>query len=304
VIIIGGGVAGLSAALMLGRARREVMVIDGGQPRNRFADHMHGVLGHDGVDPQELIAKGRAESAGYGVEQLPGNVRQVTEDAGLLVVETVAGDRLRSRAVIAATGVRDRLPDIDGLAEGWGRSVLHCPYCHGWEVRDQRFGVLATSELSLHQVQLVRQWSDQVTLFDVGLGPVDADIEKRLRSRDIEIVTSPVVRIVGDGDAIRGVQTRDGVVTAVDAIFTGGVLEPLDDYLSGLDLQRTVGPVGSFLTVDQTGRTSHRRIWAVGNLSNPNANVPMAISSGTMAGAVINYELVTDEFDAAVGQPR
>jgi len=299
VTIVGGGVAGLSAALMLGRARRRVVVIDSGEPRNRFAAHLHGLLGHDGADPQQLIMEGRAEIARYGVKLRTGRVRQVLQAEDELVVETEAGEWIRSRAVIAATGVRDRLPDIPGLRHRWGRTVLHCPYCHGWEVRGQRLGVLATSPLSLHQAQLVRQWSERVTIFDAGLGVVPADVADRLRSRAIEIIDAPVAGIVGEGDTISGVRTADGMVHPVDAIFTGGVLEPLDGYLAGLDLPRTDGPAGSFLTVDATGRTGHPRIWAVGNLVNPGANLPVAISAGATAGGVINFELVSEEFDRA-----
>jgi thioredoxin reductase len=298
-IVVGGGAAGLSAALMLGRARRSVLVIDGGEPRNRFAAHMHGVLGHDGRDPLDLLAKGRAEVAGYGGQVVSGTVAGVVEADDLLVVETVAGHRVRSRTLVAATGIRDRLPDIPGLAERWGRSVLHCPYCHGWEVRGRRFGVLATSAFSLHQAQLVRQWSDRVTYFDNGLGLLDADTRARLESRDIAIVLPAAVEVIGDGDAVTGVRTEDGRITAVDAIFTGGVLEPQDGYLGALALPRTDGPVGSFLTVDPAGRTGHPRVWAVGNLVNPQATVPVAISSGAMAGAQINFALVSKEFDAA-----
>jgi thioredoxin reductase len=303
VIIVGGGAAGLSAALMLGRARRSVLVIDGGEPRNRFARHMHGVLGHDGTDPHQLLAEGRAEVARYGGRIVSGIVARVSQADGSLVVETAAGDRTRSRALVAATGLRDRLPDIPGLAQRWGRSVLHCPYCHGWEVRDQHFGVLATSALSLHQVQLVRQWSERVTYFENGLGLLDTDTRTRLQSRGIGIVRPAVAEVLGTGDAISAVRTADGLLTPVDAVFTGGVPEPLDHYLSDLDLPRADGPVGSFLAVDPTGRTGHPRIWAVGNLVSPQATVPLAISSGATAGALINFELVTEEFDAAVARP-
>ncbi|MGO3556113.1 MAG: NAD(P)/FAD-dependent oxidoreductase, partial [Microbacterium gubbeenense] len=165
VIIIGGGAAGLSAALMLGRSRRRTLVIDTGSPRNRFASHMHGVLGNEGTSPADLVERGRAEAAGYGVEFLADAVERVDQTDDGVLVKLREGDPLHARALIVASGLVDDLPDIPGLAERWGKSVLHCPYCHGWEVRGQRLAILATSPLGLHHAQLVRQWTDDLTVF-------------------------------------------------------------------------------------------------------------------------------------------
>ncbi|GAB3600539.1 NAD(P)/FAD-dependent oxidoreductase [Microbacterium tumbae] len=301
-IVIGGGAAGLSAALLLGRARRRVLVIDSGSPRNRFAAHMHGVLGNEGTSPAELLRKGRTEAAGYGVEFLDAAVREVrTAQTGLEIL-LPDGRAERARTLIVATGITDELPAVPGLAERWGTSVLHCPYCHGWEVRDRRLGILATSPMALHQAQLVRQWSDRVVLFTAGLGPLDPIAEMRLRSRGIELVSAPVVEILGDGDLLSGVRTDDGRVTGLDAVFTAGAPRPRDGFLTGLGLARSELPsgLGSFLQVDQTGRTSHDRIWAVGNVVNPMANVPMAIGAGAFAGGAVNGALVEEDFDLAL----
>lgn len=300
VIVIGGGVAGLSAALMLGRARRRVLVIDAGSPRNRFAAHMHGVLGNEGTDPAELLKRGRTEAAAYGVQFHAASVARVDEtETGVRV--SVAGSGIyAARAVIVATGISDDLPPIAGLAERWGRTVLHCPYCHGWEVRDQHLGVLTTSPLSLHQVQLVRQWSDRVTVFTAGLGALDPDTERRLRSRGMTLVESPVAEIVGGGDEISAVRTQDGAEHAIDAVFTGGTLRPHDEFLAPLGLARDDSPMGSFLRVDAMGKTSSDRVWAAGNVVNPGANVPMSIGAGTSVGAVVNAALVAADFDAAL----
>lgn len=316
VIVIGGGPAGLSAALMLGRARRRVLVVDAGSPRNRFAAHMHGVLGHEGASPADLITRGRAEAASYGVEFAEGAVRRVDEIDGSVIVtmgrtsiqhtdtdqtDSLHTDTLHARAVIVATGITDELPDIPGLAERWGRSVLHCPYCHGWEVRDQRLGVLTTSPLGIHHAQLVRQWSDRVVVFTSGLGALDPAMEVRLLSRDIELVAAPVTEVIGEGDQVTGVRTSDGRVTQVDAIFTAGLPRPHDGFLAHLDLARTESPFGSdaTLTVDFAGKTSGRRIWAIGNVVNPMATVPMAIGAGATTGGAVNAALVEDDFDHA-----
>ncbi len=299
VIIAGGGPAGLSAALMLGRARRRVLVLDAGSPRNRFAEHMHGVLGNEGLAPGELLLRGRAEVADYGVEFADAAVERAESGPDALTITTAEGARHSARALIVATGLSDELPPIPGLAERWGTTVLHCPYCHGWEVRDQRLGVLPTSPLGLHHAELVRQWSSRVTVFTAGLGPLSPETEQRLRSRGIELVTGTVTDILGDGAAITAVRLQDGREVPVDAIFTGGAPIPHDDFLAPLELDRSQTPLGSFLTVDFAGKTSHRRIWAVGNVVSPAANVPMSIGAGAMTGGAVNGALVTWDFDAA-----
>ena len=336
VVIAGGGAAGLSAALMLGRSRRSVLVVDSGSPRNRFADHMHGVLGNEGLSPLDLLRKGREEAAQYGVTFAPGQVTRVEEahtdtahtdaaPAGAeaasaeaaaaapdaadapaadgippeLVVHLSDGRRITTRALVAATGISDELPDIPGLAERWGRTVLHCPYCHGWEVRDQRLGVLATSPQSLHQAEMIRQWSPDVTVFSAELGALAPQTSHRLRSRGVVLEPSPVAEVRGEGEAISAVVLADGREVAVDAIFTAARPVPHDSYLADLALDRAEGPFGSFLSVDFSGRTSHPRVWAVGNVANPMANVPLSIGAGAMAGAAANGVLIGWEFDAA-----
>ncbi|MBE1877727.1 NAD(P)/FAD-dependent oxidoreductase [Myceligenerans sp. TRM 65318] len=300
VIVIGGGAAGLSSALMLGRARRRVLVVDAGSPRNRFAAHMHGVLGNEGTDPADLLARGRQEAAGYGVEIRGGTVERVDEGDRAVVVSLDDGTGLSARALVVATGMTDRLPDVPGLAERWGRTVLHCPYCHGWEVRDRRLGVLVTSPMDLHRAQLIRQWSDDVVVFADGAAALDPELETRLRARGIELVASPVAEVLGEGETITGVRTADGAVVAVDAIFSGGQPEPHDAFLAHLGLARSETPVGSFVAVDEQGRTSAPRIWAVGNVVNPAATVPMATGAGAMTGGAVNMALVTEDFDLAV----
>lgn len=300
-IIAGGGPAGLSAALMLGRARRRVLVVDAGSPRNRFAAHMHGVLGNEGLPPGELLERGRREAAGYGVEFVTGRVEEIVHegDDGGLRVTTGDGGSLHARALIVASGLTDVLPDIPGLAARWGETVLHCPYCHGWEVRDQRLGVLTTSPLGMHQAELIRQWSDRVTVFTAGLGPLSPETERRLRARGVALEPTPVAELVGESGAITAVRLADGREVALDAIFTAGDPRPHDGFLSGLGLERSETPFGSFLTVDATGRTSDERVWAIGNVVAPAANVPMSIGAGAFAGAAVNAALVSADFDAA-----
>ncbi|WP_336659791.1 NAD(P)/FAD-dependent oxidoreductase [Leucobacter sp. USHLN153] len=311
-IIIGGGAAGLNAAQTLGRSLRRTLVIDGGSPRNRFAGHMHNVLALDGTPPHVLLERGRAEAAAYGVEFREAEVRGVRDTetgAGTdgsanntLTVELDTDESLTARTLIVATGVTDALPPIPGLAERWGTTVLHCPYCHGWEVRGQRIGVLTTSPLGAHQAKLLTQWTSDLTVFTAGLdgdplagsGALDPETERALRARGVKIVDEPVTEIVGEGSEIDAVRTAVAD-HPIDAIFTAGELVPRDNFLAGLDLDRAESPVGSFLAVDPSGRTSHPRIWAAGNVVNPGATVPVAMGAGVMAGAMANFALVEED---------
>lgn len=301
VIVVGGGVAGLSTALTLGRARRRVLVVDAGEPRNRFAAHMHGVLGHEGIDPAELLRRGREEAGAYDVRIRPGTVEHVEDADGGLTLTLTGGDAVFARALVVASGLADELPDIPGLAEQWGTAVVHCPYCHGWEVRDQRLAVLGTSPMSLHQAELIRQWSDRVTFFTAGCGPLDPEFATRLRSRGVELVDVPVAEVLTDNGQLTGVRLADGARVELDAIFTAPVPRPHDEFLADLELERAENPMGSFIAVDPMGgRTSHPRIWAIGNVVNPGANVPISIGAGSMTGGVVNMALVTEDFDHAV----
>lgn len=302
-VIVGGGAAGLSAALMLGRSRRRTLVIDAGRPRNRFASHMHGVLGQEGVPPADLIERGRVEAASYGMEFAEGTVERVEPGDVDLRIATTDGAVASARALVLATGLSDELPEVPGLAERWGATVLHCPYCHGWEVRDRRLGVLLTSPLGLHQAELVRQWSDRVTVFTARIGELAPETERRLRARGVELEPEPILDILGEGTGIESVRLSSGRQIAIDAIFTAGAPRPHDELVAPLGLARAETPFGSFLAVDPTGKTSDDRIWAIGNVVNPGANVPVSIGAGSFAGGAVNAALVARDFDAAVRDP-
>ena len=210
------------------------------------------------------------------------------------------GGAVTTRALIAASGITDQLPDLPGLKPRWGKTALHCPYCHGWEVREQRMGVLALSPMALHHAELLRQWTDTLTFFSAGAGKLDDATQQRLRSRDVVIEPSPVTEILGEPDAAAGMVLENGNTVEVDAIFTLGGAIPHDTYLDELQLERQDTPVASVIKADPaTGQTSHPRIWAAGNVAHPMANVPMSISAGTMAGAMANMTLVTEDFDLA-----
>jgi len=302
-VVIGGGVAGLSAAQMLGRARRRTLVIDGGAPRNRFAAHMHGVLGHDGVDPAELLARGRREVEAYGVVVVSDEVTDVSESGDGLRITRRSGAVDHARAVVVTAGVRDHLPDVDGLEECWGSSVLHCPYCHGWEVAGRRLAVIATSPASLHQIELVRQWSDEVTAFTADLGPLAPEVSERLTARGIRLVDRPVRSVATLDGRLTGLVDDAGTSHPVDAVFVAPAPEVAVEFLSGLDLARADLP-GAPLAVDALGTTSHPRIWAAGNVTAPFGNVPLSMGAGSMAGAAVNAALVAEDAVQAVADHR
>lgn len=298
-IVVGGGAAGLSAALTLGRACRRVLVLDAGEPRNRFAAHMHGMLGHDGIDPAELLRQGRKEVAAYDVTIRLEAVIDVADADGGLTVTLAGGGQLHARALVVASGLTDDLPAIPGVAEQWGIGVLHCPYCHGWEVRGQRLGVLGTSPVSLHHAELIRQWSDRLTFFTAGCGPIDPELRARLRSRGVELVDVPVTGLSTVDGRLTGARLADGAEVGLDAVFVAPTLRPHDEFLAALELEQADNPMGSFITVDFAGQTSHPRIWAIGNVVNPGANVPISIGAGSMTGGAVNMALVSEEFDLA-----
>ncbi|RIX28818.1 bifunctional NAD(P)/FAD-dependent oxidoreductase/class I SAM-dependent methyltransferase [Amnibacterium setariae] len=296
-VVVGGGAAGLSAAQMLGRSLRRTLVVDGGRPRNRFAAHMHGVLGHDGIEPARLLERGRAEARAYGVEFAEGVVMALADDGDRLLVTMDDGRVLRTRAAVVATGLRDDLPDVPGLAEEWGRTVLHCPYCHGREVAGRRLGVLAVSAASTHQVQLVRQLSEDVVAFTAAAEPLGDDARSGLAARGIRTVTAPVRGLERRDDGIV-LRTADGVEHLVGAVFTGGAPELGLDFVAPLELARSDQP-GAPLLVDPMGRTSHPRVFAAGNAVAPFGNVPVSMASGSMAGAGVNAALVAEDVDLA-----
>ncbi|MBF4562057.1 FAD-dependent oxidoreductase [Microbacterium sp. VKM Ac-2870] len=298
-VVIGGGAAGLSAAQMLGRARRRTLVIDGGRPRNRFAPQMHGVLGHDGVAPGDVLARGLEELARYGVRVEAGEVAGIVDDGLTLRVLRVDGTVDTARAVIIASGIRDELPAVDGIEQLWGRGVLHCPYCHGYEVADARLGVLATSPQSIHQIELVRQWTADLTAFTAAIEPLGEEVRVRLHARGIRIVSTPIVGLVAEDGVLRAARDAEGIEHDIDALFVAATPVIDLDFAEPLGLDRADQP-GSPVAVDMLGATSHPRVWAAGNVAAPYGNVPVAMATGSMAGAGANAALAAEDAELAV----
>jgi thioredoxin reductase len=302
VVVIGGGAAGLNGALMLARSRRSVLVIDGGAPRNAPATGVHGLLGHDGVPPSELLARGRQEVRSYGGEIVTGEVDAVTRAGSRFRIALTGGQTVTARRLLVASGLVDELPDVPGLSERWGRDVLHCPYCHGWEVRDQAIGVLSTGPMSVHQALLFRQLSEDLVFFAGTGDELPAGQREQLRARGIEIVEGEVGSIEVADDRIVGVRLRSGELVRRDAIAVATRMVARAGFLAPLGLQAVAHPsgVGEYVPSEPGGRTEVPGVWVAGNVSDLRAQVGGAAAAGAMAGAEINADLVMAETDAAV----
>jgi thioredoxin reductase len=298
VVVVGGGAAGLSAALVLGRARRRVVVVDAGAPRNAPAAYMQGFLSRDGMAPADLLAAGRAEVTGYGVELITDRVAEIEPG---FVVRLAGGRALHARRIMLATGVTDELPDIPGVRERWARDLLHCPYCHGWEVRDQPLGVLGALPGSVQHALLVRQWSDDVVFF-VNTYDLGGAERAQLEARGVQVVPGAVARLVVDADRLTGVELADGTVIARSAVFVRpGNVPHADGLLQALGC--TVNEAG-FAIVDGTGRTSTVGVWAAGNVVDPRAQVVTAAGAGSAAAIALNADLVQEDVERALTPSR
>jgi thioredoxin reductase len=306
VVIVGGGPAGLSAALMLARARRSVLVIDSGQPRNAPAAHMHGFLSRDGAPPGHLLEVGRQEVTGYGGKVTAGQARSASREGDQFAVELDTGHTVRARRLLVTTGIVDELPDVPGLAARWGRDVVHCPYCHGWEIRDEPIGVLATSPMSVHQALLFRQWTGKLTLLlHTGPNPTHEEAEQ-LAARDIAVVQGEVSRLETADDHLAGVRLRTGELIPLRALAVAPRAVPRAAVLATLWLEPTPHPsgLGEYIAADSTGLTPIPGVWVAGNLADPMANVLAAAASGATAAGAINAALVTEDTHRAVQDRR
>ncbi|OUD04797.1 NAD(P)/FAD-dependent oxidoreductase [Streptomyces swartbergensis] len=300
VVVIGGGAAGLSAALVLGRARHHTLVVDAGEPRNAPAAHMQGYLSRDGMPPAEFLAVGREEIARYGVELVRDRVVEVEKGEDFAVV--LAGGRtVRARRLVIATGLKDELPAVPGVAERFGRDVLHCPFCHGWEVRDQPFGVLASSPASVHQALIVSQWSKDVRFFlhTVAEEELSDQDLRRLAAAGVDVVPGEVAGLVVEDDRLTGVRLADGTAHARSVLFVGPRPVPQTGLLERLGAELHETPFGAYPVVDPTGLTTVPGVWAAGNAIGFAEQVVHAASGGYRAASAIVGDLLMTDLDAA-----
>ncbi len=309
VVIVGGGPAGLSAATALARSRRQVLVVDSGRPRNARAGHLHNFLSRDGTPPLELVAQGRREVESFGGTVLGAEVVDIRREDGGLSVATSDGQTTRARRVLVTTGLHDRLPDIPGVAERWGRDVLHCPYCHGFEVADRPVGLLAVGPLVGHVAGLWRQLTDRVTVFRHDDEELDPETRERLSALDVRVVDGRVAELVVDEDRLTGVRLASGDVVPVDAVVVAPRAGARAGFLAGLgletvDVEMMGRVVATRLETDPMGRTSVPGVWAAGSMVEPMAQLMASAASGLMAGAAINGDLIETDVQAVLAARR
>ncbi len=300
VIIVGGGAAALSAALVLARAQARVLVIDGGQPRNAPAEHMHGFLSRDGMPPADFLATGRREVVGYGGIIRSAQVAMIDRaPVGTFTATLDDGSIETARALLIATGLTDELPDIPGVRERWGSTVHHCPYCHGFEVSGQNIAVIGSpaTPMSLKQAGLLRRYSDRVSFVTNGI-PLDPAHRNRLEAFGVRVIDGTVDRLVGAAGSLDGIALTDGTTVDCEAAFIAPRPRPNDALLVSLGC--AVDPVTGLVVATATGDTSVPGVWAAGNVVTPTAQVITAAGAGSAAALAINGWLLEHDLDAAV----
>ena len=300
VVVIGGSWAGLSAAMQLARARRRVLVVDAGRPRNRFAHSSHGFLGQDGRTPAAILETALAQVLAYPTATLRRDeaTRAVAHGRGDFEVTLASGGSVRARRLVLATGIVDELPDVPGLRERWGVTVLHCPYCHGYEVADRRLGVLAVGDASVHQALLLPDWSGDVTLFTNGTVVPTAAQRDALAARGVRIEPRPFVGLVGDAPALAGVRLRanpgdpdGGPVVPLDALFTGSRTRMASPLAEQLGCGFEDGPFGPVVRTDAKRETTVPGVYAAGDAARVPHNATWASADGVTAGVYAHQSL-------------
>ncbi|WP_444901496.1 NAD(P)/FAD-dependent oxidoreductase [Microbulbifer sp. SSSA007] len=292
VLIVGGSFAGLSAAMQLVRGRRKVVVLDTNQPRNRFARASHGVFGLDGKSPAEIRATALSQLALY-----PGF--QLVEDAAVGVEKLRGGFEVaaesdavyRAKKLILASGITDQLPDLPGVKEFWGKSVIHCPYCHGYELSDRPLGVFATSELSFHQAAMIPDWG-ATTLFTQGQFNPEGEVLGHLIDRGVVLEETPITNLLGAKGQLQAVLLADGREIPLEGLYVSPKAMLASPLIRMLDLALEDSLVGSIVKVDAFKESSVNGVFVAGDLSNPMQSGTFAIASGTMAGVAAHRSLI------------
>jgi thioredoxin reductase len=295
VVIVGGSFAGLSAAIYLARARRTVCVLDTGMPRNRFAPHSHGFFGQDGSEPRTMIALARSQVSAYPtatfVQAEAVSAARAARAAQGFQVRLAGGEELESAFLVLAFGISDELPAIPGLAERWGKSVLHCPYCHGYEFSGRRLGVLHMSPRSVHQAMLVAEWGP-LTLFLNGSAELDDASRAELVRRGIAIEAAPVTALLGDDERLSDVQLEDGRTRPIDALYLAPRTRLNSSIAVELGCDLEEGPLGSVVRTDDDKQTTVPGVYAAGDITRAMHNVTFACADGVTAGTAVHRALV------------
>ncbi len=290
VIVIGGSYAGMAAALQIARGRRQVLVIDGGVRRNRFAAHSHGFLGQDGKSPGAIAEEAKAQLLEYpNLTWLQGLVDSVEKSGDNFAVTTKDNKTFVAKRLILATGVSDHLPAITGIQERWGKTVFHCPYCHGYELNKGKLGVIATSEVSFHQAMLIPDWG-QTTLFTNNCFTPDADQRAQLTARGVQIETEKVIEIAGEQSAI--IKLENGRLVELAGLFVAPLTQPSNRIAQDLGCEIAESPMGFYVKTDEFKQTSIPGVFACGDLARPMGSVTFAVGDGALTGFATHRSLI------------
>lgn len=305
-LVVGGGSAGLNGALMLARSRRHVVVIDAGSPRNAPAEAVHGLFALDGTPPAELLARGREEVRRYGGHVVEGEVVAVTRTDDGFVVSLADGRTAAARRLLVTTGLVDELPEVRGLADRWGRDVVHCPYCHGYEVRDRPIAVLGTGPMSIHHVLLFRQLSDDVVYLQHSAPDPEPEQSAQLAALGVEVVTGRVTGVEVTDDAISGVRLEEGRVIPREVVAVATRMVARTGFLDALGLRAVPHPsgMGEHVPSGMAGVTDVPGVWVAGNVTDLSAQVGSSAAAGALAGAHLNADLVAEDAARAVAAHR
>jgi len=291
-IVIGGSFAGQSAAMQLARARRRILVIDAGSPRNRFAKTSHVFFGLDGKSPKEIVETVRGQLLAYPtVQMLDGEVVSAEPSEKGFQLELANGLVHSARRIVIATGMKDELPEVPGLIERWGITALHCPYCHGYEVAGRQLGVLGTGPMSVHQAALLADWGP-VTLFLQGQTEIDADQMALLRQRGVKIEPASVVQLLGPAPELEAVRLSDGRTHRLGAMFVASRASFVSDLATRMGCAQEEGPIGPYLKVDDRKMTSVQNVFAAGDVAAPMPNATLASAAGLTAGVSAHQSLI------------
>lgn len=294
VIIVGGSYAGLAAAMALGRALRKVLVIDGGEPCNRQTPYSHNFLTQDGRKPAEISLTARRQVERYDtVGFFNGRALSGTKTDEGFAIQTDTGELFRSRKLVFATGIRDLLPPVEGLAECWGISVLHCPYCHGYEVKDEPTGILGNGEYGFEFSRLIHNWTKQLSLFTNGPSLLSAEQAAHLAQQGIPVVEKKIEKLEQVNGQIRQIRFSDGAAASIKALYTRA---PFEQHCRIPEQLGCVLTDEGYIQVDGFQRTTTAGVYACGDATNRLRTVANAVAAGTAAGMYLNKEWVEGNF--------
>lgn len=294
VIIAGGSYAGLSAAMALGRARRQVLIIDSGKPCNRQTPHSHNFLTQDGATPAAIAATAKAQVRQYpGIHFQDGTITGATPTPEGFTVTTAAGEQLAAKKLLFATGVKDEMPAIKGFAACWGVSVLHCPYCHGYEVKETPTGILANGDDAFEYVKMIRNWTSQLTIFTNGPSTLTAEQVEKLQQHHIGVNEKEIAEITHAGGQISELLFKDGSSFALNALYHKPAFRQHCAVPEALGCELT--PAGH-IVVNEFQASTVPGVYAAGDATNPFRSVSISVAAGTLAGAMISRELIISEF--------